>query len=421
MNILILTFEKQRFKDCCLFAELLEIENPSYQIYFSDNIFVATPWRNARQSMGFQPKKRKQFLFLKSNSIYLFLKEYYWIWKIKKLTFYGKKLLERHFIEVVFSMNDRTISEEIGINVAAKRLQVPVIVPSLVNFADYQRLKRSSLLYSSKSRGLYDFFFRKEFLCYEKEGFYYYPLEIMRALKKCNALFFSPWFIGGGAADIVTVGSVEERKNLILQGIDNDKVRLIGHPKLDLLYRHFTSMKRNEGSVDTRIVLSLPQFYEHGFLPRDKHFQMIDSLVSRLAKMPIELILILHPKMQVSDYIYLENKFSCRIENKEPLKAIAEASIYVATYSSTISWAILCGKPCVILDFVNLNYQMYDFLTNCQNAHNLDELESKIATLFASHQDFDHDWEFLSRDEVFSGQNMKNYVSLIEELTSRED
>jgi hypothetical protein len=119
--------------------------------------------------------------------------------------------------------------------------------------------------------------------------------------------------------------------------------------------------------------------------------------------------------MNEKNYKYLEKKFNCRILDERLSDSLPSADLFIATYSSTVTWSILCGIKTVIVDFYGFKYTMYDFLKSIRKVEEKEKFISTLENTLTENIDFSKDWEMLSKDRVFDGKTMQRYINLINE------
>ena len=92
------------------------------------------------------------------------------------------------------------------------------------------------------------------------------------------------------------------------------------------------------------------------------------------------------------------------------------ADLFIATYSSTVTWAVLCGINTIVVDFYNLNLSYYDSLNTVKIVKIREQFDPQIKNMLKEEQDFSQDWYKLARDVVFDGKTIERYrVLLLEE------
>ena len=92
-----------------------------------------------------------------------------------------------------------------------------------------------------------------------------------------------------------------------------------------------------------------------------------------------------------------------KILEEKLVNVLPIADIFVAFYSSTVVWSILCGIKTIVVDFYDLNWTMYDFLTSIKKLHIKDDLVPVLKSTLDNEVDFSRDWHNLSKVDVFDG------------------
>jgi hypothetical protein len=250
---------------------------------------------------------------------------------------------------------------------------------------------------------------------------YYRPFELM-ALKRFGVLSANPWVMGAGHSDIVCVDSRATGDRYLGYGVPEAKLRIVGDTAFDGLHQAYLArdgLRRSlirEYALDPEkknIIVSLPNLAEHDLLPWDAHFREIDFLMAALKGTGGNILVSLHPKMDPSKYAYLEGEFGCRILTQRLAQALPAGDLFVATFSSTVVWAVLCGIRAVVVDFYGLDSDMFDFLKSVSIVTRRDDLSATLEQALLTAPDFSEDWRKLSREEVFDGRTLQRYLRLI--------
>jgi hypothetical protein len=246
------------------------------------------------------------------------------------------------------------------------------------------------------------------------------------ALDKFGVLTQNPYVMGSGCSDILCLNN-EYYKNLYISlGVDEKKTRVVGDGSYDIIYIQYSKKEEvrqksfKKYSLDSSkkvVIVALPQLGEHNILPWERHWEEINFLMESLTKLDQNILISLHPKMDRKKYEFLENKYNCSILDERLADVLPIADMFVATFSSTVVWSILCGIKTVVVDFYELNYTMYDFLTSIKKVDKKENLKATLETTLSEDIDFSKDWKSLSRDEVFDGQTIQRYIKLINEAT----
>jgi hypothetical protein len=261
--------------------------------------------------------------------------------------------------------------------------------------------------------------------------FLFYPPVTTLSLAAMQMLSPNPWQMGGGFSDLVGVLSDAERNHYQQMGVPKEKIVVTGQPSLDSLYQVATN---GQGLVSKlsetycldfgrkRILCAVPQLAEHGFLSWEQHWQEITFLVSSITQTGAHILLSLHPKSDPERYLFLEKQYGVHIL-REPLRMVLPtAHLFVATFSSTVRWAVLLGIPSVVVDFYGMNYSMYDHLPGVLKVTNKAVLVRVLRSVLENPSYYD----YLKREQQkaaptiarFDGQATQRILDLIGERTA---
>ena len=120
--------------------------------------------------------------------------------------------------------------------------------------------------------------------------------------------------------------------------------------------------------------------------------------------------------MDRSKYKFLENQNNCKILNEPLSDVLPTADMFIAGFSSTIIWSVLCGIRTIIVDTANLRLKIYDFLKSVKTVNKEKDLKKTFINFLHSDVNFDEDWISLSRHEVFDGKVLLRYINLIKNM-----
>ncbi|GAB1536515.1 hypothetical protein ADMFC3_21460 [Geovibrio sp. ADMFC3] len=463
-NILFVATQPQRFLDQCLFAAQLSksaSDNIKIKFFIGDN--VAGTYKREVGELSFcviNPVHEKtlhtsRFKSLVKNKLKSAMSENMiklvrkGVAFIKTTPLFGGKLKRseeafyhsftaRHKlvseyvknadIDVIFINGDRHLGDECVFLKVAEELNIPTVIPYLVDFADKERiLKLGGGIPVVKRRWFVSEYVRKtqQNLPYSYDDLYYYPHPIGNVLHDLGIHASNPFVMGSGKSTVICLNNKYSADKYAELGVERQKIRIIGDISYDGLYRQ--NLKREEIKAEFSeiyefdlkrkiIVIALPQLAEHNILTWDKHWKEIKFLISSLCSSGAEVLISLHPKMSRKSYSFLETAYRCRILNERLSYALPAADVFVATFSSTVVWSVLCGINTVVVDFYELNYKMYDFLQSIRMVRDKAKLMSAVNNALNSAGDFSEDWERLSRNEVFDGNTIRRYEELILEV-----
>jgi len=456
MKILILANMNQRLRDQILLCQSLQKLDRKLNFYFllfddllekelaasnfSYSIFKKTPRGKGSNSNNIiskfkacLPDRLKKILLVFREGTFFELFRYR-----KQLKFlqgeydWCKPFFESFNPNIVMVNGDRHLRLEPAVLKLSKEYGIKSIVPYFTYSFDLGPLKscrgRSLLEKTLKSPILTHFAhykFRRRCINFAGKPYLFYPPSQMLALHKFGTLSDYPWYIGNGLVDVVCIDSKHSFHRYSKNKVPNNKLRVVGDIAYDSLYHSFSNRETNREEIQTKyslnpdkklIVCALPQLAEHGFCSWENHWKEIEFLVDSLASQNESLLLSLHPKMAVQKYKYLEDKFDCKIVEERLFKILPCADLFVATFSSTVIWAVLCGINSVVVDFYDLNYSMYDFLSSVVKVNEKGQLVKALESALKKKGSFKDDWRSLSRDLVFDGKVCYRFLNIAQNI-----
>lgn len=376
--------------------------------------------------------------FLKSTGLKLIL-DYVKTDKILK-THYRQALeiIQEYKPAAVFLTGDRHLGFELPLIKAAKVNGIKtIIVP--VSYSDPEassKIRKETSEYRiGKIFPIVNriFFSRKEMkkqIYNSTSGkFVFYNAGVTMALYKNNMLPVNPWIMGGGNSDMIIADGKETKEKYEKLGVPGEKIMITGHQSYDILYQNLINkdnLKKKiyeEYSFDFNkklIILGVPQLAEHGFLSWPEHWKEIDFLISTLSGLKENLLLSLHPKSDLSRYKFLEKKYNCAISKNPLADILAIADCYIATFSSTVRWAVLCAIPTIVVDFYNFNYDVFDKYKGVKKVNQKDLLEpiaKKILADESYHKSIQKEQkEAAEKIAPFDGKSRQRILEIVDKI-----
>lgn len=247
------------------------------------------------------------------------------------------------------------------------------------------------------------------------------------ALESCGMLPTNPWVLGGGDTDYLLVDGYDAEKQAISLGVPEGKITVSGHISHDDLYSRNENrsglslelLQKYHFNEDKKLIIcAVPHLAEHGMISWSKHWKDVEILVGTLVKTGHNTLLSLHPKSDINKYEYLEEKFNCRIA-KEKLDEIIVASwLFVAGYSSTIRWAVLCGIPAMVVDFNAMGYDLFDHWDGVIKVNSYQEFSAALERVLGDekyYQELGFQQQRISEKlTIFDGNAHKRIIHFIE-------
>ena len=273
-----------------------------------------------------------------------------------------ESIVLRESISNVVIATDRSLGAEASIIYLSKLLDLNVVLLSFAYSAGYEAS------YKLRDKKIYRYLSGQPENVVNRsrdlgDRAFYRPFET-EALTQLGILPVNPWVLGGGLSYKMLVDSEREKNRLINLGGEQAKYLVTGLASHDFLFGRLNQKQSIKTKLqqahnlkhEFNIVVSLPQYYEHSLCDKTTHFELIEEMVTMLSGLEANIILSLHPKMKYSNYEFLL-KFPNVIFLRGPLShSIVSADLFLATYSSTVSWAIMCNIPVVMFDHIGLNY-----------------------------------------------------------------
>ena len=177
-----------------------------------------------------------------------------------------------------------------------------------------------------------------------------------------------PWVAGSGAADAIVVESEEMVRFYTTAGLPRQQLVNTGSLTDDVLAAaaqdapgRKAALCRDLGLPEDRPMLlsALPPnvLYTFGGRPQcdfKTYPELVEFWVRSLgALQDWNIVLLLHPSVSYEDMRYIED-WGVKIARQPTAEMVPLCDLYVTSVSSTIRWAIACGKPVV-------NYDVYRF------------------------------------------------------------
>jgi hypothetical protein len=448
INVLVGMYHPQRFLDLLSFVEQLEkfgnihfilyinsetfskyttiISSIKYHVVLADEIPIKPSKKKFKSNTYFKIKIISYIKRILADVLFVqLLREVRYLRFLKKKELFFARVMEDYDINVVLATGDRHVHEEPAILKAAQDSNAYILLPYLVNYADRERATHIRDGASSKNKSIYAYFMSKKFDRYLYNGLSFYPFYVLNALYKFGTLSSNPWVMGNGISDIVCLDSKNSYKRYLDYGVSQDKLRIVGDISYDNLYLHYSNKnkeilysKYNLDASKKILIVALPQLAEHKIMSWTDHWKEIYFIVATIPKDKFNIILSLHPKMDILKYKHLEDSFECTIISERLVNILPAADMFIATYSSTVIWSTLCGIKTIVIDFYNLNWSLYEHLSSIVLIKNKELFLETINELLYCEIDFNSDWELLSKDQVFDGNVVKRYYRLINNLLS---
>ena len=106
----------------------------------------------------------------------------------------------------------------------------------------------------------------------------------------------------------------------------------------------------------------MPHQAEEGLVDWTTHRRQVEALFGVLAGSGAHILLSLHPKSQRSNYSAMAQDNGLILVDQALRDVLPVADIFVASFSSTVQWALLLGTPVAVFDPLQRGYRMFEHL-----------------------------------------------------------
>jgi hypothetical protein len=194
---------------------------------------------------------------------------------------------------------------------------------------------------------------------------FFEPLETC-ILAMLGILPARPWVLGGSDPDIVCALGEDQRDYLLAGGIVPDRIVVTGQPSLDTVSRTAPTQLAAQLRECYRlppgvpiVLCAVPQHGEHRMASWERHWQLTEELFAALAVSGAAVLLSLHPKSRRADYVPVAARHGLALLDERLSEVLPAADLLVATFSSTVRWAIGLGIPAVVVDALRTEFRLY--------------------------------------------------------------
>jgi hypothetical protein len=464
-NILILGTQPQRFLAQLEFANQIKNTTNKFKVFFFISEKVYLKYLDIVDNLNFNiinyqdlktcsPKKKNIKFSIKKKIKKILndkhikqIKEFFYFFKnlkfftksfenqeilfldnLKKMYEKISKQVLKNKIDILLINGDRNLGYEPIFIKISKEFNIPSIIVYLVDYADEERILKNEI----KTKKLKPNLFISKYIIKSQKNLnykilkdrYYYTHPAANALKKFGVLTSNPFVMGCGYSDIICLNNDYNKDLYVSRGVVEKKIKVLGDANYDHLFKQQLKKKeikqnlRKKYKLDEKriIILAPPQLGEHNLLPWDEHWNEINFLFKNTTDLDVNVLVSLHPKMEIENYRFLGQKYKCHIIEENLVDVLPAADMFVAGFSSTLNWSILCGINSILLDFYGLNYSMFDHIKSVSKVKKRNDLKNILTNTLNSKIDFREDWKKLSKEKVFDGNTTDRYINLFKEL-----
>jgi len=227
----------------------------------------------------------------------------------------------------------------------------------------------------------------------EFEGAVMFPAEYILAAESLGLTLRDAWIIHGGYSDILCAESDQMESVYVEEGVPPRKIRRTGSPYCDTIAgaaasdpaaaRALRSGRRiAEGT--TRVLVSWPPSY-HDVRGAHSEFasyqEMTRTFFRWMRSLPgCDLTVSLHPAVSAEGRNLIEEA-GIAPDERYVIELIPQHDVFVTYFSSTIRWAIACGKPVVNYDAYGLGLDIYRSAPGFVNASTFAQFQDALSRL----------------------------------------
>jgi hypothetical protein len=356
---------------------------------------------------------------------------------------FAKKLLIKQNVACVLLIADRHAGIETALVEMANRHGIPsLIVPFAISDAEGSAVYRQATDGWPKIYGLDNYKNRviarmKPEWVYTHNGvpLLWNPVPWLLAATISGIMPTNPWVLGGGSAWLMAVESQYHQDSFERQGAPVQKMFVSGKPRYDLAAQILQNQNLEQAKIcqnfdfdesKSLLVCSVPQMAEHNVLPWLEHWQEVDFLFSSLAslKPDVNILLTLHPKSEYSQYLPRAEKYGLTIAREHTYdQLIPLCDIFVATFSSTVTLAIACQKPAIVIDFYGLGYDFFDQMPGIVVCRTHEEFNNDLTQIFSEQNVYERmaEGQALSAEywARFDGKATERILDTVDELVAK--
>lgn len=346
----------------------------------------------------------------------------------------GKIIFKEFNIDIFIPISDRHfLIIETGLLHAAKSLNIPIFLPFIVNWsaeANYTMIKNNLNYKLHAYSSLYQKIVFTQYQYQTYKNHYFYQAFIFRALKQLGVLSNMPWISGGGASDLVAIPNKLTLQQYVERGIEKNKLKILGDISYIQLYESLQNKHQIKANICAKynlqkekiIIVGLANWWEHHLADEKTHWDIVTHTIESTLKgsnYEYTILLSLHPSMKKENYLFLEKQYPVKLLEERLLTVLPIAELYVADQSTTIPWGILCEIKTVVVSYYK-KLDLYQEYTSIVFTDIKETLEDNIKSVLCQNISFEHDWDLLSKEEIFNSNILQKYITTLKELIKKQ-
>jgi len=182
-----------------------------------------------------------------------------------------------------------------------------------------------------------------------------------------------PWVFNSGLANTIVVESEHILNNYLQEGLPAANLVLAGSFAGDNLYYAMNNRAENIKKLYAKLRLQDGKKMILCSLPGDlfanrasetefsSYKEMIEFIISKLSDLSdFNIVINLHPSLDPSQLVYLERSGKVAFSSETLSNLFPLCDIFVSNVSSSIKWAVACGRPVVQYDVYRYGYKNYE-------------------------------------------------------------
>lgn len=251
-----------------------------------------------------------------------------------------------------------------------------------------------------------------------------YPPDYIVARERLGMGLKLPWVVHGGNSTILAAESQAMLEHYIDEGIEPDKIAMTGSVYCDVLHEALIRRQSEAPAAAGPLVvlLSIPPSY-HDLRPDTNEFSTYEEMCARLIRTVLEtlhttLTVSLHPGMTEHQRAVVE-RLGVNVSNEWIMRLIPACDVYVTTFSSTIRWATVCGKPVINYNAYAYSSRDYDDIRDIHKVTSVEDVRRVLGQLTQQRvyrEAAARQWDVGRRWGMLDGKNFARTYQVIRNL-----
>jgi hypothetical protein len=200
-----------------------------------------------------------------------------------------------------------------------------------------------------------------------------FPADTVLARTVAGMDLPEPWVVHGGSADVLLVESEAMERIYQRENVPRAKRIMTGSCYADVVYDEIAAKPELQKAYEAssliepekpRILIALPPSYHQEYGGKSEfptYREVIEKLLvgCREVHSNARITVSIHPAIKADDRQIIET-LADEVSDEWLLRLIPKNDVFVPVFSSTIRWALMCGKPVVNYDIYKLDLPTYD-------------------------------------------------------------